>query len=453
MMLMDILELTIEKAAQLIRSGATTAKAINELCYQQIERLNDEFKVYITVIKDADQLNTREGLLQGIPIAVKDLYQTKREKTTAGTTFFQGFIPDNNAVVVEKLINAGAIINGKANTHEIALGVTGINPHYGTVLNPWDKKRISGGSSSGSTVSVATGMALGAVGTDTGGSIRIPASLCGVVGLKPTFGRVSARGVFPLSWNLDHPGPIAKTVLDTAILLQVIAGYDELDPYSAHHPVDDYLTEIALGVKDLKIGILDGDYSWDAEPDVLEIIREAGAVFSTLGAEVTPVELNFLREAALSNAAMLLTDGAAFHKERLAENRMGFGEDTRTRLEMGRDLSSVEYSLARKVQTETKRKMELFFHNYDALILPTTPVPAPLIEGTNAIKQAKSLTRFTAPFNLTGLPAISIPCGFNAEGLPIGLQIVTQSWAEKKLLRIAYAFEQATKWHQAKPVF
>jgi aspartyl-tRNA(Asn)/glutamyl-tRNA(Gln) amidotransferase subunit A len=274
-----------------------------------------------------------------------------------------------------------------------------------------------------------------------------------VVGLKPTFGRVSARGVFPLSWNLDHPGPIAKTVLDAAILLQVIAGYDELDPYTTHHPVDDYLTEIALGVKDLKIGLLDGDYSWDAEPDVLEIIREAGAVFSTLGAEVTPVELNFLREAALSNAAMLLTDGAAFHKDRLAENRMGFGEDTRTRLEMGRDLSSVEYSLARKVQTETKRNMELFFHAYDALILPTTPVPAPLIEGTNAIKQARSLTRFTAPFNLTGLPAISIPCGFNAEGLPIGLQIVTQSWAEKKLLRIAYAFEQATKWHEAKPVF
>lgn len=450
-MSMNAIDLTIEQAARLIHLGEVGAKQISDLCYQRITDLNDEFNAYITVIRNADELNDREGLLQGVPIAVKDLFQTKGVATTAGTTFFREFVPDQNALVVQKLINAGAIINGKTNTHEIALGVTGINPHYGTVMNPWDKKRISGGSSSGSAVAVATGMALGALGTDTGGSIRIPASLCGVVGLKPTYGRVSTRGVVPLSWNLDAPGPLTKTVRDAAILLQVIAGYDELDPNSTQHPVDDYLSEIGQGIADLKIGILDGDYSWDAEPDVLEIIREAGNCFISLGATVTPVELNFLREAAFSNTNMLLTDAAAFHKTRLAENPGGFGDDTRTRLEMGRDQSAIDYALARKTQLDSKRQMERFFHHYDVLILPSTPVPAPFLDGTDAIKQSRSLTRFTAPFNLTGLPAISIPAGFNSEGLPVGLQIVTQAWAEKKLLRVAHAFEQATEWHKSKP--
>lgn len=448
---MNTQTLTIDEATQYLSRGELTAKQLSDLCYEQIDRYNSEFNTYITIIPNADTLNPNKGLLTGIPIVVKDIFQTKGVLTTAGTTFFKDFIPENNAFTVSKLIQQGAIINGKANTHEIALGVTGINPHYGTVPNPWDKKRICGGSSSGSTVSVMTGMALGALGTDTGGSIRIPASLCGAVGLKPTFGRVSARGVFPLSWNLDHPGPIGKTVKDVAILLQSIAGYDELDSASIYHPVDDYLTDLDSGIENLKIGILDGDYSWDAEPDVLEIVREASQVFTKLGAEVQPVELNFLREAALMNAAMLLTDGAAYHKTRLEENPTGFGADIQARLEMGRNQTSVEYALARKVQSDTKRKMELFFQQFDALILPATPIPAPLIEGTNAIEQARRLTRFTAPFNLTGLPAISVPAGFTSEGLPVGMQIVTHAWAEKKLLRIAQAFENATPWHQHKP--
>ena len=448
---MNILSLTISQAREMLANHKITPGELSALCYSQIERLNPLYKAVITTIPDADKLNPNHGILSGIPITIKDIYQTKGVRTTAGTTFFSDFIPEKNAHVVSKLINQGAVINSKANTHEIALGVTGINPHYGTVPNPWDTNRISGGSSSGSTVAVATGMALGALGTDTGGSIRIPASLCGMVGLKPTYGRVSTRGVFPLSWNLDHPGPITKSVRDAAILLQAIAGYDEIDPHSIQHAVDDYIESIDGGVKELKIGLLDGDYSWDAEPDVLEIIREAGNVFSGLGAQVFPVELNFLRDAALKNAAMLLTDGAAFHQARLAEHPEGFGDDIRQRLSMGRDQSSVDYALARKVQSDAKRQMELFFHQYDALILPSTPIPAPLIEGTNAIEQARRLTRFTAPFNLTGLPAISIPAGFTSQGLPVGLQIVAPAWQEKRLLRIAQAFESATNWHKVLP--
>ncbi len=448
---MDIQKLTIRQACDMLSSGSLTKEQLSQACYKQIYQFNKKFNAYITVIENAHLLNESKGALSGIPIGVKDLYQTKGIPTTAGTPFFRDYIPEKNALTVSKLIQQGAVINGKTNTHEIALGVTGINPHYGTVPNPWNPERISGGSSSGSVVAVATGMALGALGTDTGGSNRIPASLCGVVGLKPTFGRVSTRGIFPLSWNLDHPGPLTKTVTDAAILLQVLAGYDESDPYSAAHPVDDYLDGIDAGVEGLKIGILDGDYSWDAEPDVLEIIREAGEVLATLGAAVLPVELNFLRDAALANSLMVLSDGAAFHKSRMQEDLSRFGSDIQQRLSAGAEQSSVEYTLARKTQTEARRQMELFFHSFDALLLPSTPIPAPLIAGTNAIEQARRLTRFTAPFNLTGLPAISVPAGFTSEGMPVGLQLVTSHWSEKKLLRIARAFEKATPWHTHLP--
>ena len=448
---MDIQKLSIQKAREMLSKGSVNKEQLSQACYRQISQYNSQFNAYITVIENSHLLNPNTGSLSGIPIGVKDLYQTKGVPTTAGTPFFRDYIPEKNALTVSKLIQHGAAINGKTNTHEIALGVTGINPHFGTVPNPWDVSRISGGSSSGSAVAVATGMALGALGTDTGGSIRIPASLCGVVGLKPTFGRISTRGIFPLSWNLDHPGPLAKCVTDAAILLQVLAGYDESDPYSAPHPVEDYLDGIDNGVEGIKIGILDGDYSWDAEPDVLEIIREAGEVLASLGAVVLPVELNFLREAALANAAMLLTDGAAFHQSRMEEDITRFGGDIQQRLSAGAAQSSVEYAHARKTQTEARRQMEIFFHTFDALLLPATPIPAPLIAGTNAIEQARRLTRFTAPFNLTGLPAISVPAGFTSEGMPVGLQIVSTHWSEKKLLRIARAFEKATLWHTYLP--
>jgi aspartyl-tRNA(Asn)/glutamyl-tRNA(Gln) amidotransferase subunit A len=302
-------------------------------------------------------------------------------------------------------------------------------------------------------------MCLAAMGTDTGGSIRIPASLCGVVGLKPTYGRISLRGIFPLSWNLDHAGPITKTVKDAAILLQVLAGYDQLDPASLNVPVDDYLSDIEAGVSDWRIAVLTGDYAWESDPEVLEAVREAAQIFETLGARVQPVELNFLREAALANSLMTQADGAAFHRERFLDHPLGFGEDVRLRLQSGLAFTSSEYSLARRTQTEMRRRMELFFcdaalpdSGYDVLLLPSTPIAAPLIEGNDALEQARRLTRFTAPFNLTGLPAISLPCGFTANGLPIGLQIVAPALAEKKLLQAAQAYEQATDWHTKKPL-
>jgi len=457
---MDIQSLTISTALEQLRSGSLTITELSEACYLAIERLNPGINAFITVLNQEHPPISEftNAALSGIPIAIKDLYQTAGVLTTAGTTFFKDFIPGQDAAVVERLKAAGAVITGKTNTHEIALGVTGVNPHYGAVRNPWDQERISGGSSSGSAAAVAAGMCLAAMGTDTGGSIRIPASLCGVVGLKPTYGRISLRGIFPLSWNLDHAGPITKTVRDAAILLQVLAGYDQLDPASQNVPVDDYLSTLDAGVAGWRIAVLTGDYAWETDPEVLEAVREAAQVFETLGAQVQPVELNFLREAALANSLMTQADGAAFHRERFLEHPLGFGEDVRLRLQAGLAITSSEYSLARRTQTEMRRRMELFFCDYvvpevgyDVLLLPATPIAAPLIEGNDALEQARRLTRFTAPFNLTGLPALSLPCGFTASGLPIGLQIVAPAWAEKNLLRAAQAYEQATDWHKPKP--
>lgn len=450
---MNIQELTISMAQEQIRSNLITPSELAKACYQAVNQHNPAINAFITILGSENiQAQVPDSLLSGIPIAIKDIYQTEGVLTTAGTTFFKDFIPEQDAVVVQKLKAAGAVIQGKTNTHEVALGVTGVNPHYGTVHNPWDKNRITGGSSSGSAAAISAGMSLAAMGSDTGGSIRIPASLCGVVGLKPTYGRVSVRGIFPLSWNLDHSGPLTKTVEDAAIILQTIAGYDEFDPASVNHPVDDYLGNLHHGVDGLRIGVITGEYAWETEPEVLELVREAADVFQKLGAEVEPVELNFLRDAAAANSLMTQADGAAFHRQRLQEHPLGFGEDVRLRLNTGAAFSSSEYSLARRTQSETRRKMEHYFNEFDILLLPSTPISAPLIEGNDALEQARRLTRFTAPFNLTGLPAISIPCGFTSTGMPVGLQIVTNAWHEKKLLQAGYTYERSTIWHERKPI-
>jgi aspartyl-tRNA(Asn)/glutamyl-tRNA(Gln) amidotransferase subunit A len=289
-------------------------------------------------------------------------------------------------------------------------------------------------------------MALAALGTDTGGSIRIPASLCGVTGLKPTYGRVSVRGVFPLSWNLDHVGPLTQKVTDAALILQVIAGYDPDDPYSINQPVEDYMAAIENGIKDQRIALAAGEYIGEADAEVLAAINQASFVFKKLGAKTEKVDMSFLRPAALANSSMTPADGAAYHKQRLAEHPDWFGADVRLRLEAGRDMTSTEYVMTRRTQSEMKHHLGQFFEKYDLLLLPSTPIPAPLIEGNDALEQARRLTRFTSPFNLTGLPALSVPCGFTKSGLPIGLQIVSRAWNEAGVLRAGRAYERETEW-------
>jgi aspartyl-tRNA(Asn)/glutamyl-tRNA(Gln) amidotransferase subunit A len=443
---------TLAEQRKQIQSGQISAAEIADECYRRIEQLNPSINAFITVMQRGEIFAPKDSALYGIPIAVKDLFNTKGTLTTGGTKFFADYIPDEDAAAVTKVKNAGAQILGKTNTHEVALGVTNNNPHYGACKNPWDLTRISGGSSGGSAAAVAMGMATAALGTDTGGSIRIPASLCGVVGLKPTYGRVSMRGVIPLSWNLDHAGPLTRTVEDAAWMLQAMSGYDEHDPASAPELSDDYLSALKEPIQKMRVAFAVGNFVEDVtDAEVSNAVREAARVLKDLGAVVTEVNTDFLREAAQANTLMTQADGAAFHRERLKEHPDWFGADVRQRLETGAGFTSSEYSLARRTQSEAKRKLALFFRNFEALILPTTAISAPVLEGEDALERARLLTRLTSPFNLTGLPALSVPCGLTRARLPIGLQIVSRAWNEYGVLRLGHAFEQATAWHTYAP--
>lgn len=461
----DLSNLTLSGGFEQLRRREYSALELTQACLRQIERLNPTFQAFIyptpelavqacvqaDVLLNDPPSQINELPLLGIPIGLKDLVNLAGVPTTAGSIFFKDNIASEDALVVSNLKHSGGVILGKTNLHEIALGVTGVNPHYGVVKNPWDTSRISGGSSSGSAAAVSLGMCLAAVGTDTGGSIRIPAALCGVVGLKPTYGRVSTSGVIPLSWNLDHVGPLTRTVQDAAWMLSVMAGYDSRDPVSVDFPVDDYLVHLDRGVGGWRVAFATGTYVEAADSEVLKAVERAAETFRDLGVHIEKVDMSWLEELALANSQMTQADGAAFHRERFLQHPDWFGADVLQRLQTGAALGSSAYVLARRTQVEGRRRFGLFFDDYDILLLPTTPVPAPLIEDIGAIEAARQLTRLTSPFNLTGLPALTVPCGFTKTGLPIGLQIVSKHWEEVKILQAGYAFEQATEWWHNHP--
>lgn len=435
--------LTIASARVKLHHKEVTPNSLADTFLAAINTKNPDINAFVEVISNGQNPSaTPEQPLYGIPIVIKDLIDVQGYATRAGSPKVFGDQPaSSDAFVVQKLKAAGANIIGKTHTHELALGITGINPHYGPVRNPHNLEFISGGSSSGSAAAVAAGMCLGGLGTDTGGSIRIPSALCGVVGIKPTLGRVSTRGVVPLSWNLDHVGPIASTVEDAAILLQVIAGYDMLDPTSINIPVGDYLGKLNGGIRGWRVALLSGEDLAASNPAMLTRLQNAASVFAELGAIVTPVEMDMLLKASNANLIMTRSDAAAFHRERLEQQPDLFGEDVRQRLETGLWTNVTEYVFARRMQTEVKRYFEGFFREYDLLLLPTTASSAVRIDGLDSAAYAPRLTSFTAPFNLAGLPALSVPCG-TVDGLPVGLQIVGPAWGEDRVLRAGWAFEK-----------
>lgn len=461
--------LAIDEASRRLRRKEISPVELTQACLERIEQIDHKLNSFITLtpwvaLEQARQAESEilrgeyRGPLHGIPLALKDLYETAGIQTTAGSRHFAEYVPEIDGVAVQKLRLAGAVLLGKLNLHEIALGVTNENPHFGICHNPWDLTRMSGGSSGGSAAALAAGLCLGSLGSDTGGSIRIPASLCGVVGLKPTFGRVSLRGIIPLSWNLDHAGPLARGVRDVAYLLQVIAGYDDEDPCSSDVPVGDYLTRIEAGIGGFRVGLLSGEYIDQAEPLVLQAVRQAAMVLEGLGAVIEEVNLAHqqidLLQAAQANSVMVTSDAAVVHQERVRNRPDDFGVDVLKRLLTGAAYSSSDYIQARRVQTLARRQLENLLKRFDLLLLPATPTPAPILQSLDAVERARQLTRFTAPFNLTGLPALSLPCGFIREklvDLPVGLQMVASPWAEVRLLRAAYAYEQATEWHYRRP--
>jgi aspartyl-tRNA(Asn)/glutamyl-tRNA(Gln) amidotransferase subunit A len=464
----ELTSLSLVEAAELIRRRVISPVELTQACLKRIERLDSKLISFITVSAEQALEQARQarqelmrsqaedsqalGILHGVPLALKDLFETGGVRTTAGSLFYAKYIPSEDAAVVRKLREAGAVLLGKTNMHEIALGLTSVNPHYGACRNPWALEHVAGGSSGGSAAALAARFCPGALGTDTGGSIRVPAALCGVVGLKPTFGRVSLRGVIPLSWNLDHVGPMARRVGDAALLLQVMAGYDAREPNSVNIPAEDYSAQLAKGVKGWHIALAEDEYFAPTEEAIQQAVNQAAVVLQKCGAHVERVAFPGAHQAALANGLMVVADAAAFHAERLRTQPGKFGADVLQRLKSGAALPLNDYIQARRIQTQMRRQFAEFFEVYDILLMPTTPVVAPPIEGPNAVELARLLTRYTAPFNLTGLPAITVPCGFTAQGLPVGLQMVAKPWAEAQLLRAAYTYEQATDWHMAEPV-
>ena len=453
--------LTIVHARNAIRSKQISPLELTQIYLDRIAALNPKLNAFITITAgsalndaraatDAITRGDKVGPLHGIPIALKDLFGVRGVATTAGSILMKDNVATDDAFVTKRLREAGAIFLGKLNMHEWALGVTNINPHFGACRNPWDTDYITGGSSGGSGAALAAGLCMGSLGSDTGGSIRIPSSLCGIVGLKPTYGRVSTRGVVPLAWSLDHVGPMGRCVNDVEILFNVINGYDAADPYSTQ-PSHIGVAE-AVQARKFRIGVPDEYFFTDLHHETEAAYRAAIKTFGEMGCELRDVLLPDFAISEKASAKILLADAAAFHQERIERRANQIGEDVLTRLKWGTEVTGVEYASARHTQMEWRRKMEALFESIDALVLPATPMPATPIAGSDPLQLSQgNLTRFTRMFNLTGNPAIVLPCGFTSSGLPIGLQIVGPHWHEHLLLAIARFYEQATEWHTRTP--
>ena len=449
----ETIHLTLEDAAALVRDRRVSPAELTEACLTRIEAVEPRLNAFITVTADLARAQAREataeiaagryrGPLHGIPVAVKDLFATKGIRTTAGSRILADWVPDDDATVVRKLREAGAVLLGKLGLHEFAYGVSSVNPHFGDVHNPWDTTKIPGGSSGGSAVAVVAGEAYAALGSDTGGSIRIPASLCGCVGLKPTFGRASLAGAVPLAWSLDHPGPLARTVRDVAVGTAAIAGYDPRDPISADRPVPDFLDRIDAGPRNLRVGV-PTDHVWDeCDPAIATAVHAAIDALARAGADVREVRWANAAEYARASSAVLGVEARAYHEGAFPGRSADYGPLVRARLATQGDVDAATYARSMKLLFEARAGgADRDLDGVDVLAMPTVPSRAWTIEEAKDIVRPSEWTRITRIFDLTGQPAISVPCGIDPDGIPIGLQFAARMWDEAAALRAARAYE------------
>ncbi len=459
----DLRDLTLLELAERLRKRETSPLEIVRFLLYRIRRTEDRLKAYVTVceesalkLAEAAEIQLRAGHdlgpLHGLPVSVKDLFETEGIRTTCGSRLMHDYVPKIDCTVVKRLKASGAIVLGKTNTHEFALG--GITP---PTRNPWNLNRIPGGSSGGSAAALAAGSAIATTGSDTGGSIRIPASFCGVVGFKPTYGRVSRAGIFPESWSLDHAGPIARSVEDAALLLRIMAGRDELDPTSSELPVPDYVEQLKQGVAGMRIGIPANHFFEQCQSEVAEAVNKAVDVLRDLGCRMVTFEFPHVPEIMAAYTTLDSCEASAYH-ERSIEKRAGdYQPDVRLLLEQGLFIPATYYIQALRTRALIFPKIMSLFKQFDVMVTPSQPMAAPEV-GQRSLRfdgveesVDSALVRYLAPFNLTGLPALSIPCGFTGDALPIGMQIIGKAYDEPTVLRVAYAYEQATDWHRRVP--
>ena len=465
----DLTALTLRQASQILRSKTVSPVELTQACLRQIERYNPAVNAFITIAGESALATAREreaevrqgkwrGPLHGIPIALKDNIDTVGIRTTGASELFKDRVPMEDAEVARRLKDAGAVLLGKLNMHEFAYGPTSAVSYFGPVHNPWALDRVSGGSSGGSAAAIATGMCFGTLGTDTGGSIRIPSSHCGVVGLMPTYGRVSNRGVIPMAWTLDHVGPICKTVEDAALMLGVIAGFDEMDPTTADTPVPDYTAAFKMRVSKLRLGLPRTGFFENLDPEYARAVEAAIEVLRKLTAGVTEVQL----PRAVAAPVIWGPETYAYHAKWLTESPEKYQAATRALMIRSDDVKPEVYAEARRQVDLARREIKTVFQRVDLLVTPTmkTP-PATIAASLNA--PAPNPPATPAPiggaanngnpwaFDVYGVPAITVPCGFTSAGLPIGLQISAAPFAETMMLALAHTYEQASEWHTRHP--
>ena len=457
--------LTISEASSLIRTRKISPVELTKAFLNRIEKLDSTLRAYITVLSDhavKDAINAEEsivkghykGALHGIPIALKDIYWTKDVRTTANSRILENWKPSENATVVERLKKEGSVLLGKLNMSEFAT----LSPDDTSLImptrNPWDLTRIPGGSSSGAGAAIASGLCLGSLGSDTGGSIRGPATLCGIVGLKPTYGLVSRYGVVPLSWTMDHCGPMTWTVEDTAIMLQVIAGYDSGDSTSSKSTIPNYYAYLGKSVTDITIGVprkFLASLEKHIHKEVIYAFEDALKVCKDLGANVVDIEIPSMDYAKITGSVIWLSEAYSYHKQNLMLNPNSYGKVARTLFRAGGLFSSGDYIQAQRMRSRIKRELEEIHKKVDLIVTPTYASPAATFKDSNPLDRIMSGINFSIIFNLTGQPAISIPIGFSKHGLPIGMQIAGRSFEEASVLKLAYAYQQQKAWFKIRP--
>ena len=452
----------------LIRAGRVSPVEVVEACLARIEATEPTLNSFITLLPDAARAAARRaeqeiargnwrGPLHGIPVGLKDLFNTAGVRTTSGTRIYDTYVPDADGTVAVRLRQAGAILLGKLNMHPFAYGPTGENADYGHMHNPWDPERVTGGSSGGSGSAAASGQCHITMGSDTGGSVRIPAALCGIVGLKPTYGRVSRAGLTPLSWCLDHPGPLTRCVEDAALAMNAIAGLDPLDPATADVPVPDYTAGLDGGIRGLRIGVVREYFDDELDAGVGDLTEQAIAALGELGAEIVEVSLPLYEYAQPISNAILMSEATAAHRDALLSQGDRLYPPVRERLEEGLFISAAEYLRAQQARQVFCAQVNDLLRDVDLLAGPTEPTTAPALLERRVEVNGESrpvvpmLTKYTRVYNITGSPAISVPCGFGADGLPVGLHLAGRNFEEATALRAAYAYQQATEWHKRRP--
>ncbi len=458
---------TIQQLSRQIRDRSISPVELTRDCLARIDQLNPTLNAFITVTADSALEEARRaeqeilrgewrGPLHGIPIGLKDILDTAGLRTTAASALFKDRVPTEDAEVVRRLRAAGAIILGKQNLHEFAYGGSSLISWFGEVHNPWDITRLTGGSSGGSAASVAAGLGFAAVGTDTAGSIRLPAAYCGVVGLKPTYGRVSACGVVPLSWSYDHVGPIVSSVYDAALMLQVLAGYDAGDPTSIDAAVPDFVAAfgqpIAHPAPKLRIGVPRAFFFDDLHPEVAATVEKAIEIFRGLRAEIREVKL----EVSTTDRKLASAEAYAYHESFVARSPELYQPSTLARIQSGAKISASDALRASRDLQASRHAIRKIFDEVDVLLTPAVPIPPPAIadlrEHPDTLRPREMIMlRNTRPFNVWGIPAISVPCGFTKDGLPIGLQLAAAPWREGVVLQAAHGYEQVTEWHKRAP--